>query len=196
MDVEGARTYILRRLREELPTTRTYHSLAHTLDVYATAIDIAEKEGVSGEDLVMLKLAALYHDSGFILQDKEHEEASCRLVREVLPGFGSTTEQMDVICAMIQATRIPQAPLDVLARILCDADLDYLGRGDFQLIGSTLFEEMRSYGVLNTEREWNELQVRFLERHRFFTPTNISLREPVKLEHLSRIRSWLVEHPE
>lgn len=111
-------------------------------------------------------------------------------------GLAQRPSGSDVICAMIQATRIPQAPLDVLARILCDADLDYLGRGDFQLIGSTLFEEMRSYGVLNTEREWNELQVRFLERHRFFTPTNISLREPVKLEHLSRIRSWLVEHPE
>jgi uncharacterized protein len=196
MDVEGSRTYILRRLREELPATRTYHSLAHTLDVYASAIDIAEQEGVQGDDLVVLKLAALYHDSGFILQDKEHEDASCRLVREVLPGFGSSDAQVEAICAMIQATRIPQSPADALARILCDADLDYLGRGDFKVIGDTLFAEMRSYGVLSTEREWNELQVRFLERHHFFTATNIALREPVKQAHLLRIRTWLSDHPE
>jgi uncharacterized protein len=196
MDVEGARSYILRRLREELPPTRTYHSLTHTLDVYASAIDIAEKEGVEGEGLMLLKLAALYHDSGFIIQDKDHEDASCLLVREVLPGFGLSSAQVEQVCAMIQATRIPQSPMDRLSRILCDADLDYLGRGDFRSIGDTLFAEMRSYGVLGTEREWNELQVRFLERHRFFTATNIAEREPVKQAHLVRIRTWLSEHPE
>ena len=191
MDVIGARTYILQRLRNELPATRTYHCLEHTLDVYASAIDIAEKEGLVGEPLVLLKIAALYHDAGFILQDKEHELAGCRLIREVLPGFGFATEQVEMICGMILATRIPQSPQDQLARILCDADLDYLGRSDFEAIGKTLLAEFRSYGVLSTEREWNQLQANFLERHRYFTDTNKTLREPVKQVHLARVRDWL-----
>lgn len=196
MDALGAKAYILERLRAELPKERTYHSLGHTLDVYASAIDIAEQEGISGEDLVLLKTAALYHDCGFIMHGIDHEEHGCTVVREQLPRFGYSAVQVRRICDMIMATRIPQAPRNKLSRILCDADLDYLGRGDFEVIGATLFAEMRTFGVLKTEREWNELQVRFLERHTYFTSTNKRLREPVKQAHLAALRTWLVEHPE
>jgi len=195
MDPQAARAFILRKLRNELPEARTYHCLEHTLDVYASAVDIAEQEGVSGEGLTLLKIAALYHDSGFAIQDLEHEKASCDLVREKLPGFGFSESQVELICEMIMATRIPQAPRNKLARILCDADLDYLGRGDFVRIGRTLFAEMKHYGVLSTEREWNELQVRFLERHKYFTGTNKRLREPVKQGHLAEVKEWLAQNP-
>jgi hypothetical protein len=195
MDAQGAKAYILARLRNELPAARTYHSLEHTLDVYASAIGIAEQEGITGEGLVLLKTAALYHDSGFLVQDTEHEEAGCRIVKEVLPGFGFSARQVDLICDMIMATRIPQRPRNKLGRVLCDADLDYLGRGDFESIGSTLFAEMRTYGVLGSERAWYELQERFLERHAYFTATNKRTREPQKQEHLRGVRAWLEQHP-
>ncbi|HRD52169.1 MAG TPA: HD domain-containing protein [Flavobacteriales bacterium] len=169
--------------------------MEHTLDVYASAISIAEQEGVTGDGLVLLKIAALYHDAGFLAHDTDHEEAGCRLVREVLPGFGFNARQIELICDMIMATRIPQSPRNKLARILCDADLDYLGRDDFERIGATLFQEMRTYGVLRTEREWNELQVRFIERHSYFTQTNKQLREPAKQAHLAKVRAWLEQNP-
>jgi predicted metal-dependent HD superfamily phosphohydrolase len=191
MDAEGAKAWILAKLKAELPPGRTYHCLEHTLDVYASAIDIAEAEGVNGEGLALLKIAALYHDAGFTQQDLHHEEAGCTIVREVLPKFGFTKTQVERVCDMIMSTRIPQTPRNKLSRILCDADLDYLGRQDFERIGRTLFEEMRTYGVLRTEREWNELQLRFLERHHYFTATNKRLREPLKRENLAKVRAWL-----
>ncbi|MBL7952587.1 MAG: HD domain-containing protein [Flavobacteriales bacterium] len=195
MDPQAARTFILTKLRNELPKARTYHSLEHTLDVYASVVDIAEQEGVTGEGLTLLKVAALYHDSGFTVQDLDHETAGCALVREKLPGFGFSSDQVERVCDMIMSTRIPQAPRNKLARILCDADLDYLGRGDFERIGSTLFQEMRHYGVLSTERQWNELQERFLERHKYFTGTNKRSREPVKQQHLLKVKAWLRDNP-
>ncbi len=195
MDPQGARAFILDKLRRELPAERTYHSLEHTLDVYASVMDIAEKEGVSGDGLTLLKVAALYHDAGFTEQDLDHEDAGCRIVRAKLPEFGFSAEQVELICEMIMATRIPQSPRNKLARILCDADLDYLGRVDFMPIGATLFKEMRHFGVLKTEREWNELQVRFLERHKYFTRTNKESREPQKQEHLLVVKAWLQENP-
>ncbi len=54
---------------------------------------------------------------------------------------------------------------------------------------------MKHYGVLSTEREWNELQERFLERHKYFTATNKRLREPVKQEHLAAVKAWLANNP-
>lgn len=191
MDPQAAKAYILAKLRHELPKTRAYHSLEHTLDVYASAIGIAEREGVNGEGLVLLKVAALYHDSGFTEQDVDHEVASCRIVRNSLPGFGFNNEQIDSICSMILSTSIPQSPKNHLDRILCDADLDYLGRNDFVPIGNNLFKEMRTYGVLSTEREWQELQLKFLDQHRYFTETNKQIREPVKMRHLDQVRLWL-----
>ena len=65
MDLSAAKDLILAKLERDLPPKRTYHSKAHTWDVYLTAIDIAAKEGVGGEDLVLLKTAALFHDIGF-----------------------------------------------------------------------------------------------------------------------------------
>ncbi|HRH67890.1 MAG: HD domain-containing protein [Flavobacteriales bacterium] len=191
MDPQGARAFILDKLRRELPAARSYHSLEHTLDVYASVVDIAEKEGISGDGLTLLKIAALYHDAGFTEQDLDHEEAGCRIARAKLPEYGFGAEQIELICEMIMATRIPQSPRNKLARILCDADLDYLGRPDFIPIGTTLFKEMRHYGVLKSEREWNELQVRFLERHKYFTRTNKESREPRKQEHLLEVKAWL-----
>ena len=194
MDTQAAKAYILAKLKKELPPQRTYHSLEHTLDVYASVIGIAEQEGVTGEGLALLKIAALYHDAGFTVQDLDHEVAGCTIVREQLPRFGFTGPQIELICDMIMSTRIPQTPRNKLGRILCDADLDYLGRNDFARIGTTLFNEMCTYGVLKSEREWNELQVRFLERHRYFTTTNKKMREAEKQKHLEQVKAWLREH--
>jgi len=193
MDHRAAKSFILAKLRNELPVARTYHSLEHTLDVYASAIDIGEREGISAEDMVLLGTAALYHDSGFLLQDLDHEEASCRLVREHLPQWGFGAEQIERICTMIMATRIPQTPHDKLSRILCDADLDYLGREDFFQVGEGLFRELKAYGVLRTRREWNELQDRFLSHHHYHTRTNKEVREGRKQEHLAEVRRLLRE---
>ena len=59
MDAQSAKAYILARLRDELPAKRTYHSREHTRGVYASAIGIAEHDGITGEGLVLLKIAAL-----------------------------------------------------------------------------------------------------------------------------------------
>jgi hypothetical protein len=70
-----------------------------------------------------------------------------------------------------------------------------LGRPDFFRIGNLLFQELKSRGALSTEREWNELQVRFLSGHRYFTATCQRLREPIKQQHLATVRQWLDTHP-
>lgn len=187
MDERSAADHILEKLREGLPKHRSYHSYEHTVDVHDTTMMIAGAEGIAGEDLQLLKIAALYHDAGFLIQDQEHEKGSCRLAREDLPRFGYSSGQIERICTMIMATKIPQNPQDTLSRILCDADLDYLGREDFFRIGETLFSEFKHYGVLRTEREWNELQVRFLEKHHYFTDHSKRVREPVKRAHLAQV---------
>jgi uncharacterized protein len=44
----------------------TYHCISHTLDMMEQCERIASEEGITSDrDLFLLKVAALYHDSGF-----------------------------------------------------------------------------------------------------------------------------------
>ncbi len=188
MQFEQAKKYILARLRDELPPHLSYHSVAHVKDVYKACKQLAEAEGVEGENLTLLLTAALYHDSGFLVNQKNHEEISCNIVQEQLPGFSYTDTQIGTICGMIRATKIPQQPGNLLEQILADADLDYLGRDDFFVIGDRLFEELSMYGFLSSEDEWNKLQVRFMEAHHYFTETAMRLRLKGKNENLAKVK--------
>lgn len=189
MQFDKVKKFILAKLKKELPKNLTYHSLGHIKDVYKAAEQFAEYEKVDGEELTLLLTAVLFHDSGFLIQQKEHEKLGCDIARQYLPEYDYSPEQIERICGMIMATRIPQTPHNKLEKIICDADLDYLGRDDFFKIGNYLFDELCMYGIINTENEWNKLQVKFLESHRYFTPSAKKLRKAKKEEHLALIRS-------
>jgi uncharacterized protein len=188
MEFLKAKLHITKRLKNELPKYLYYHSTEHIKDVYAATKEIAASEGVKGENLKLLLIAAMYHDSGFMIQAKNHEKLSCNIVKETLPDFGFSSEQIKKICGMIMATKIPQNPQNHLEEILCDADLDYLGREDFFNIGNHLFEELKTYKIVNTKRDWNRLQIGFLEQHNYFTKTAIALRKPQKDNYLQLLK--------
>jgi len=189
MQFTHVKKFILDKLKKELPKNLTYHSLGHIKDVYKAAENFAQLEKVKGEDLTLLLTAVLFHDSGFLVKQKDHEQEGCDIARKYLPGFDYTPEQIERICGMIMATQIPQSPHNKLEEIICDADLDYLGRDDFFTIGDKLFDELCMYGIINTELEWNKLQVRFLEKHHFFTSSAIKLRKAKKAANLALIKS-------
>lgn len=191
MQFAAAKKFILSKQKKELPKHLSYHSVAHVKDVFDSAKRLAKAEGVSGEDLDLLLTAVLYHDCGFTIQSKEHEKIGCDIARATLPGFDYTQQQIERICGMIMATRIPQTPHNLLEQIIADADLDYLGRNDFWTIGNKLFAELQMYGILQSEEEWNKLQEGFLEKHHYFTKTAIATRKEKKDEYLVQIKQGI-----
>lgn len=182
---------ILDRLKNELPGHLQYHTIHHTLDVYHCAERIAIAENVSDADLKLLLVAAVYHDAGYLDQNNDHELHSCEIARMWLPQFNYSQADIDTICDIIMATQIPHQPKTQLDEIICDADLDYLGRDDFFEIGEQLYEEMLSIGTLRNRVEWNKLQVNFLRAHRYFTATSIALRQALKDKNLKIVESKL-----
>jgi HD superfamily phosphodiesterase len=171
-----------------LPAHLSYHGFHHTLEVYQNAQRYAAYYNIEGDDLDLLLTGALYHDSGFVITYENHEEHGCELVREVLPRFEYSTEEVEIVCGMIMATKIPQKPKSLLEEIICDSDLDYLGRDDFYRIGNELYLEFSHVGIVQDERSWNELQVRFLEAHHFHTEYAIKNRLNTKKKHLKHLR--------
>ena len=189
-----AERHITRLLQNELSGKLLYHSLEHTRDVCAAVERIARAEKIVGEDLFLLKTAALYHDAGFVKQYAENEALGAQMAREALPDFGYTETQIDLVANLILATRVPQQPKTKLEKILCDADLDYLGRDDFWTISENLMNELMAHDTISTPQEWDELQIAFLEKHQYFTETNIRDREPAKQQHLQAITERLASN--
>lgn len=192
MDFEGAKQFIVQKLQKELSAELTYHSVGHTMDVFDVTGQLATLEGIEGEELTLLLTAVLFHDSGFLIGPQGHEAISCDYAMEYLPAFGYTPEQLRIICGMIMATRLPQTPYNLLEQIICDADLDYLGRSDFWTIGDGLFRELKVSGFVTNQREWDEKQVLFLEQHHYFTQSAIRLRKATKDAHLAELKSRLL----
>lgn len=182
-----AETFISEKLKTELSSKLTYHSYSHSIDVLDAAMRIAANENITGESLALLRVAVMFHDSGFLHTYKDHEELGCALAKKHLPDFDFSQEQIDLICGMIMSTKIPQKASNVLQQIICDADLDYLGRNDFYPIGLTLFEEWKQFLNIQTEQEWNNIQLNFLRQHFYHTNYSRAQRQQLKQEHLVQI---------
>lgn len=191
MQFDKATDFILKKLDRELPKHLYYHCLEHTEDVYAAAKMLAGMEQVNTYQTQLVLTAACYHDSGFLNCVTGHEEASCKIASENLPSFEYTQAEIELICGMILATRIPQNPKNLLERIIADADLDYLGRDDFFIISHKLFLELYQTGIISDEAEWNSVQISFIEGHHYFTKTAAILREDKKQYNIDKIKSRL-----
>ena len=97
------------------------------------AAGIALKENINEKDTELIKMAAMFHDSGFIKKYDDNEVIGCKIAKEFLPEFGYSQEEIETICGMILATHTPQNPKNKLEEVLADADLDYLGRASYQV---------------------------------------------------------------
>jgi HD superfamily phosphodiesterase len=160
---------IIKQLKE-LPFTYYFHNYNHALDVITQVERIAEFEKVSNLEKELLKTAALFHDTGFLADYHNHEEKSAKIAQQVLKLSNYSENNIQIIMNMILSTKIPQNPQNILEKILCDADLDNLGRADFIEKNELLRQEL--YDVKNqsyTDSEWYLMTLKLLEQHRYFT---------------------------
>lgn len=190
--LDEARAYLLERLRLELDPQLVYHSVAHTEDVCRAIEWLADAQQIPGDEILLLRAAALFHDAGFLFTYAGHEAKGAELAAEILPQHGFGSEQIGRIQTSILATKIPQSPQDELGEILCDADLDYLGREDYYLISDTLREEL---AILRnqqmTETEWLTFQLKFLEGHQYWTEAARRERQPGKEARIAEMKEKL-----
>ena len=186
---------VLNMLEEKLPKNLYYHNLKHTIDVTTQVEIIGRSEGITDYEMLMLKTAAIFHDTGFTRTYKDHEEAGCEIAREYLPKYDYTPEQIDFICSLIMKTKLPPKPETLLEQIICDADLDYLGRADFIPVSGNLYRELRERGAIEDDiNKWNKMQIKFIEGHQYFTNSAKKMRDVNKNNQLEAIRRLVEEN--
>jgi len=184
---------ILDKLEKELPKYLYYHNVKHTVDVVTEVELIGWAEGINDEEMLLLKTAALFHDVGHTVEYDNHEYHGTVIARRMLPKYGYSEDQIDRICEIIMATKLPPNPKNLLEEIICDADLDYLGRTDFIPVSNTLYKELHEQNKIGSLNQWNKLQVKFISGHQYFTKTARSLREVNKQKQIERISRLITD---
>lgn len=182
---------VLDMLETKLPKNLYYHNVKHTIDVTTEVELIGWAEGLSEEDVQLLKVAGLFHDTGHIMKYSGHEECSCEIAADMLPKFNYTPEEIEKIRRIIMATKLPHVPADKLEAVIQDSDLDYLGRSDFIPVSNLLYQELKERNMIGTIDEWNKMQLAFIGKHQYFTQTATSLREVNKQNQIERIEQLL-----
>jgi class 3 adenylate cyclase len=184
---------ILDKLERELPKYLYYHNVKHTVDVVTEVELIGWAENCTDEEILLLKTAGLFHDVGHTVAYDNHEYHGTVIAKEMLPKFNYSPEQIEKICSIIMSTKLPPRPTNLLENIICDSDLDYLGRSDFIPVSNTLYEELKAQNKMGSLNDWNKIQVKFISGHQYFTATARSLREVNKQQQIERIQSLITE---
>lgn len=188
------------RLERGLDPRLHYHGAHHTfLDVLPAADRLCRGEGIPACDRELVLAAALFHDTGFLERYDGNEPVGARIAAHDLPDAGFSAREIERVLDLILATELRavegvllQVPgADALKRILCDADLDNLGREDFFRVSAALRREIDEHGRRFDDLEWHSRQILFLSQHRWFTETQIRDRQSGKDANLASLREIL-----
>ena len=147
----------------------SYHNLDHTKRVISAAVDIGRNYDLSEKDWRCLLTACLLHDYGFIESHVEHEKISAKLSSQILPKYGFSETDIQIINSLIIVTKLEEKPKNLLESIIRDSDLEYLGSEDFIKISPLLKEEWINCKVVKSDSEFYKIQYDFIFNHSFYT---------------------------
>lgn len=179
---------ILDELKRKLAPYLTYHCVDHIIDVANVCDMYINLYNIDNDMAKLIRIAAICHDFGYTNSPVQHEENSIKLIEPYLKPI-LTKEEIELVNGMIRATKIPQQPKTFYEKILADADLDYLGRTDYNELSENLHQEFLHFGVVKTQKEWLDLQIKFLENHKYHTLYAKWNRRKLKLSKLKELKA-------
>lgn len=157
-------------LLSQLPATLYFHNAQHTLDVLDAVTEIGKHSNISADDLLILQIAALFHDTGYLYTYKGHEESSKLIAGNFLTQHEYHPDRVKSVLGCIDATKMPQAPDGFLQEIICDADLFHFSRFDYPVYAERLRREWEMHlSMTFSDKEWAASNLMVLEKHHFFT---------------------------
>lgn len=184
--------YAVNMILEHSPKQNLYHNLEHTKEVVNAVIEIATGESITKEEMEIITIAAWFHDLGYTVKTKDHEEISAMFASNFLLNQGYDQSKIDKVIGCILATKVPQHPKNHIEKIMCDADLNHLGKKSFVDRNNLFRTEFEYYFKRKlTESEWLIKSIEFLSQHNFFTDYAQNAFSEVQNENLALLQKQL-----
>ncbi len=162
---------VLDHLECSLPDKCLYHNKLHTREVVANVHAFARRyTSINRRRMRCLVTAALLHDVGYTVRYDDNETLAVEYAQKILPSYGYSQRDIDLICQLIMATAMPVNPQNLLEKILCDADVGHIGLANYWERSRLLREELANYGTVRSDAEYLTAEFEFLSGHRFFQP--------------------------
>jgi len=192
--LEKTKYHCTQLLAESRCNELAFHNTQHTKEVFASAKKIGTYVNLSEEELEIVLLAALFHDTGNIDSFKGHEDISAKKASEYLNNIGFDSSKTQKVVKCILATKMPQSPTNLLEEVLCDADLAHLGKENFISKNLLLREEWSEHlKMCFSNKEWVKLNIDFLECHNYFTTYGKKVLQPQKEINLKVLKQQFSE---
>ena len=170
--------------------TLLYHNLPHTVEVVEAAKNIAGHYNLNDRDYFIVVAAAWFHDVGYLKNGSaEHESKSAGLAEEYLKSIGIGQAEIDEVKKCIVSTKMPQRPVTLLEKIICDADLFHLGTSDFKEKSKLLKKEIEAMDNTKIDAdEWRQKNLALLEKHEYHTDYVRALLAKSKADQIDRLK--------
>jgi predicted metal-dependent HD superfamily phosphohydrolase len=188
--VEATDNFIFQLFKDELPNTFVYHNYTHSKRVYKSINEIIENSQFDVKDATILRLAALLHDTGYIVKRENHEEESAKIARKFLKEQGVDAEIIKGVEKCILATKFKDTvPNTELEKAIRDADCSHFGKDYFEEASEFLRQEYLFQNVCNySSKEWQDENIKVLvENHQFYTDYALKNWQPTKEKNLSNL---------
>ncbi len=166
-----------------------YHSYEHAIDVMQRAVYLSEKEWLSCEEIEIMALAGLFHDTGFSVQYDKNEQIWAKIAENYLKSIDYNPKKIKIIKRIILATDPNyKKPKDIYEKIIKDSDMDNLWRDDFRKRANNLKEEIETVKKIKIkDPEWNHSLVELLLENNFNTDSQKKERLRKKEENTKKI---------
>ncbi|MEO7047008.1 MAG: Pycsar system effector family protein [Ferruginibacter sp.] len=182
--------HVIKLFNELQPPQLVYHNLLHTKNVVLRSKEIAQHFELSDREMLIVTLAAWFHDTGYLfVKPSEHEEKSVLLMREFVEKYSLPDDIIAEVASCIMATRMPQKPQNLLEEIICDADTYHFGTKEFKFSNKLAGEEMRQQQLQNFSRSaFDESTITMLKGHNFFTSYAKDLLNTSKKKNIKKLK--------
>tara|TARA_R110000868_G_scaffold81946_2_gene231707 strand:+ start:21620 stop:22765 length:1146 start_codon:yes stop_codon:yes gene_type:complete len=168
--IKKAENHILQLMNEKLKTDFIYHNFSHTQFVVKHIIEIAEGENLSKEDTEIVVLAGWFHDTGYTIDVKKHENHSIAIAKIFFEEQNYPIEKAEKVYDAILGTIQNQPPTNYLQQIVSDADLSHLASSNYTEIAEILKTEFETTcNLYFTKIEWLEENRKVFKNHKFYT---------------------------
>jgi predicted metal-dependent HD superfamily phosphohydrolase len=168
--VQDAGNYMSKFFSDNLSESIEFHTIEHAKYVADSSELIGKNSGLNEEEINIVKLCGWFHDAGYSIDPKNHEEESAKIAAEFLVSKGVDDNIISQVKNCILATRIPQHPKDLLSQVVCDADLMHLAEDNyFELIENMRKEWAKLSGEKVGKRKFHSASEKFFQKHGYHT---------------------------
>ena len=190
--ITESESYISALLAEKLPSTIIYHDFDHVLRVKKYAETIGEHTKLTSEEMNILRICALFYNTGYTGSYDQCREESIVIASSFLAEHDVDQQTIGHMAEIIMATKLPQNPKDKIAEVLCDADMMYIAAENAIEQFDLLFDETAMSKPKPAKRQVFEKNlIDYFTNHSYFTEYGKTLLQPKKEAVVKRISERL-----